>query len=306
MDDGSVDIEELRGKYFQRYRTLLTNLNSVTLDNAAAVNLLANVREFTSAVNLCAALSPLQKLICSQRARLAITTLARRACWLDPKTRELLNESVSHLPEFLHQTYRFSVDYSDNYADTWPRFLGHLAGKPDIKFLEIGTLEGRSACWLLENVLTADSSRLVCIDEFEGAALQQGLYDFSIDSYGMSLYQRLVFNLKLTGASHRVTVMRGRSSEVLRSLSLSEFDFAFIDGSHIAKDVMVDAILTWETLKAGAILAFDDYKWSSPHNQSPLASPRPAVDAFLALFQEDYELLYSGEQVILRKVCRPS
>ena len=35
--------------------------------------------------------------------------------------------------------------------------------------LEIGSFEGRSAIWLLENILTHSNSHLTCVDTFEGS-----------------------------------------------------------------------------------------------------------------------------------------
>lgn len=62
------------------------------------------------------------------------------------------------------------------YTQDWfsaniPRFnihLAHMRDKENLNFLEIGSFEGRSTGWLLENVLTHDSSKIICIDTFDG------------------------------------------------------------------------------------------------------------------------------------------
>jgi len=39
------------------------------------------------------------------------------------------------------------------------------------------------------------------------------------------------------------------------------FDLAFIDGSHVARDVLTDALLLWPYIKPGGYMVFDDYEW---------------------------------------------
>jgi hypothetical protein len=62
--------------------------------------------------------------------------------------------------------------------------------------------------------------------------------------------------------------------------------------------VLEDAVLTFPLLKRGAILVFDDYGLA---HADPLATPRPAVDAFLAVQGAACEVLHRNYQLILRK-----
>jgi len=60
---------------------------------------------------------------------------------------------------------RFTEDWFTNNIPTWNKVLGNLRNKP-VKFLEIGSFEGRSAVWALENILTHKQSELYCIDHW--------------------------------------------------------------------------------------------------------------------------------------------
>ena len=60
---------------------------------------------------------------------------------------------------------RFTEDWFTNNIPTWNKVLGNLRNKP-VKFLEIGSFEGRSATWALENILTHKDSQLYCIDHW--------------------------------------------------------------------------------------------------------------------------------------------
>jgi len=39
------------------------------------------------------------------------------------------------------------------------------------------------------------------------------------------------------------------------------FDFIYVDGSHVAKDVLTDACMAWPMLTVGGVMCFDDYGW---------------------------------------------
>ena len=64
------------------------------------------------------------------------------------------------------------------------------------------------------------------------------------------------------------------------------FDLIYIDGSHTAADVLIDAVLAFQLLRVGGVMIFDDYLWSMEPALSvdPLNMPKPAIDAFAAIF----------------------
>jgi hypothetical protein len=45
----------------------------------------------------------------------------------------------------------------------------------------------------------------------------------------------------------------------LRLLPLNFYDFVYIDGSHLASDVLEDAVLSWAVVQVGDMIIFDDY-----------------------------------------------
>lgn len=53
------------------------------------------------------------------------------------------------------------------------------------------------------------------------------------------------------------------SQDWLCQLPVNAFDFYYVDGSHVAPDVMADAVLGWRLLKPGGIMVFDDYEWGA-------------------------------------------
>src|SRR6185312_6234037 len=71
------------------------------------------------------------------------------------------------------------------------------------------------------------------------------------------------------------------------------FDFVYIDGSHQAPDVLADAVLAFQLLKLGGVLVFDDYLWAMEPlgRQDFYNMPKPAIDAFVNVFQRKLRLV---------------
>lgn len=171
----------------------------------------------------------------------------------------------------------YSVDWTSHNYPHWKKHLGHLRGTP-ARGLEIGSYEGRSAVWWMQNILTHPESRLTCLDCWEKPDVEQ----------------RFLANTR--PFSSRLAVVKQFSGLALRPLTESMFDFVYIDGSHEGMNVLEDAVLSWRLLKVGGILAFDDYEWTSA---ARTVLPKPAVDAFTAIYP--VTILHKGYQVICRK-----
>ena len=182
--------------------------------------------------------------------------------------------------------YTFHSDWVTRNADNWSKHLAEFKARPGIRALEIGSFEGRSALWFLENILTDATSAITCIDLF--------LQPFE---------QVFDQNVELSGLKNKVIKLKGYSNDVLRKLPANTYDFVYIDGSHIAKDVLMDAVLVWDLLKPRGIIIFDDYRWMGVPAGSlgPAWLPGTAVDAFLEVYEPYIDVLHNGYQLVVRK-----
>ncbi len=192
-------------------------------------------------------------------------------------------------------TKRFTADWFSDHIPLWEQLLARYRGRPGLCFLEIGSYEGRSAVWLLDNILTHPTAHLVCVDTFQGSPEHERL---GLDT--RNLYERFRHNVAPYG--QKVQIVRGRSQEVLRGggFRLESFDFAYIDGSHRARDVLEDAVLTFRLLRRGGMAIFDDYGWVDAPEE--LERPKPAIDAFLSVYRGAYLPLYQGYQVAIERI----
>lgn len=189
--------------------------------------------------------------------------------------------------------YDFSHDWFSRNLLIWQEHLCEWMHQPQINALEVGSWEGRSACWLLEQVLTHDTARLTCVDSFKGNLEHQTEYD---EAYFNAVEPRFDANIAKTGAAHKVTKLVGDSHEVLRSLPLRAYHLIYIDGSHVASDVLTDAVLAWGLLAPNGMMVFDDYDFGLKE-----FGTRTAIDAFLVCFSKKYEVVHTSHQVIIRK-----
>jgi predicted O-methyltransferase YrrM len=182
-----------------------------------------------------------------------------------------------------HTDFSYTTDYVSAHVDNWMRWLGAWRGQPGLRILEIGSYQGRSAVWFLQNILIDPTATLDCIDLFTYAGLEP----------------RFDHNVKLTGRASQINKHKGRSEDILPRLSEAHFNAIYVDGSHHAADVLMDAMLSWRLLKAGGVMFFDDYLWRM--DLPPAERPHMAVDLFLKAHSNDLEVIHHDYQVAVRR-----
>lgn len=182
--------------------------------------------------------------------------------------------------------YTFTSDWFTHNIPHWNNILQEMKGKPGLTYLEIGPYEGRSFLWVMDNILTHPSSRAIAIDTF----------DKIFDSDPEQVFRE---NLRRSGHTAKVTVIKGYSQEKMRDLRLNSIDLIYIDGDHRGKGVLQDAILAWDLLKEDGLLIFDDYKldYELPMEMRPEFS----LDVLQALFWKEMTVLVNDYQLIVRK-----
>lgn len=159
----------------------------------------------------------------------------------------------------------FTSDWVSYRAETWLRWLQPWIGRDNVAALEIGSHEGRSACWFCDHVLTAPSSYLVMVDLWADKAAE---ILAAANTEGLRVFRR-----------------KGHSSAVLARLTTEgrRYAFAYIDGEHSAAQTLADLCAVWPLIMPGGVVIVDDYHYTAPHRPIP---PQPAIDAFLACYAD--------------------
>ncbi|MBM3854494.1 MAG: class I SAM-dependent methyltransferase [Verrucomicrobia bacterium] len=207
-----------------------------------------------------------------------------------PRTEVAVTPAPPRQPGF-GKKYEFSADWFSWARPIWEIVLADYRGKPNVRYLEIGVFEGRSALWMLENILTDSTASLTGIDPFFEPEKASGK---SVRTYKDVFYS----NLALSGFERKTRIIEGFSQIELRKLPLASFDIVYIDGSHTANDALEDAILSWRLLKDNGLMIIDDYGSRS------FTGVKRAVDTFFAFFGDDFQPIHVGAQVILKKQPR--
>ena len=168
----------------------------------------------------------------------------------------------------------------------WDKILPQLG---PTRILEIGSYEGRSACFLIEKL--NKPLEIHCIDTWEGGAEHKNV-DMAL------VKKRFDSNTKTAIANSKnevkLQVYTGRSDDVLSKMQAEYqqyFDFIYIDGSHVAADVLCDAVLAFRLLRSGGVMCFDDYLWKDGSPANPINCPKVAIDAFTLIYCKQLEVM---------------
>jgi predicted O-methyltransferase YrrM len=174
----------------------------------------------------------------------------------------------------------FGSNFFEKWIPNWQSHLGHLKGLPNIYGIEIGCLNGDCSIFCAEEITNGEGSIHHCIDINKNEYFTNNISPYK--------------NIKFT---------QGKSCDVLRSniFKPKSADYIYIDGSHLAIDVLTDAVLSWYLLKDNGILIFDDYGWGV-HTNDEKQKPKLGIDAFLNAYTQHYEVIQFGWQVFLKKL----
>lgn len=179
----------------------------------------------------------------------------------------------------IEQMPEFTSDWLTAKLKHWRKHLTEFEGVPT-RAIEVGSYEGRSALWLLDHVLTHCESDLTCIDPWPARDIENR-FD------------------RNTAGRNQIRKVKGYGQQELRKLPCGQFDLIYIDGDHSTPGTMTHSVLSWELLRNGGVLIWDDYLWTNPGKLDCDGTPRPAIEAFLAIYKP--VVLHKGYQVIVRK-----
>ncbi len=186
--------------------------------------------------------------------------------------------------EYFEKKYQFQYDdwFSHN-INVWKSFLTKLK---EIKYLEIGSFEGRSAVFVgeLENV-----KEITCIDTFEGS---EEIKDINFDL----VYKNCSENLNKLKIPHKL--IKDTSHNFFKHND-NKYNVIYIDGSHFYDDVKKDFINSMNCLEEDGILICDDFYWFfyEKIEQNPIG----AILECYTNYKNDLDILFINHQIIFKK-----
>jgi predicted O-methyltransferase YrrM len=175
--------------------------------------------------------------------------------------------------------------------ENFEHYLQEFIGKENLSFLQIGAFTGDASVWMLDNILTHESSTLTDVDTWLGS--EEAAHK-DIDFTDVKIEY-----LNKTNRPNRYW-FNGKSVDFFSDLEGKKYDFIYIDGDHTASGVLDDAVMAWYALKPKGIMAFDDYTWE--HEGGTHLTPRPSINFFISIKKDQLEILEVNSQVWIRKL----
>lgn len=181
----------------------------------------------------------------------------------------------------------FTSDWFSHHADIWRKVVVPQLPAPEqpLAWLEIGSYEGRSAAWVLDNVICGQPHRtLTCVDTWVVAGTEPR-FDANI-------------------GDRVVKIKKDGSQTLLDMIAAGQvFDCIYLDGDHDGRVTLENAVLAWRTLKNFGVLIFDDYPHRIAYQYSAgRLNAAAGIDAFLAAYKLNLRVLYHNWQVIVQKL----
>lgn len=217
--------------------------------------------------------------------------------------------SCSQDPERSRFSFQQGCEWFDMIRSDWEELTVSIR-KEKLRILEVGAFEGASTTWILDNLMSHPESSLTVIDSFAGgmehreeqqAPTPNG--DSNGDQHNLaSLESRFWSNVNKCRHVTKMRMIKAFSDDALMALRQERagFDFIYIDASHVAVDVLHDAVLCWRMLQVHGTMVFDDYTWKGYNEEC--YNPRVAILSFLRCAAPELRARETQSQMWVTKV----
>lgn len=163
--------------------------------------------------------------------------------------------------------------------------------RDQIRILEIGSFEGRTACWFMDNY---PESKIDCVDPFSSFHQKPG-YPWPARNYS-DTFDKNVFEY-----GDRVNKIISTSSSFFNNMNKREpvYDLIYIDGAHYSRYVIEDALNSFTVLKLNGIILFDNYLTGIQRCQRE--RPQFAINMFIECYSDYTEIIHQCRMCAIRK-----
>ena len=152
-------------------------------------------------------------------------------------------------------------------------------------FLEIGSFEGASACFISDNFLNIEGSTLVCVDPFDTSDSTSPVYS--------DIKKIFVNNIKSSKNWNKIRVKQMYSIDFFK-INNNKYSFIYIDGSHLLEDIESDFNNSMNIILDNGIIWMDDY-----------GSSEQVTNLINDLYEKNKDhlnIIHKGYQIAFRKL----
>ena len=203
------------------------------------------------------------------------------------------------------KNYNYTVDWFGGGEDL--KQIIKFDSESELHILEIGSFEGRSTIWFLENLLKNPKSTITCVDPWTSYSQNSDSFN-SYNTEGTewnfkSHKNTFLYNISESGSENQVIVKDGFSHKLIPELMLQnkKYDLIYIDGNHTSPFVLTDCVLSWYVLKEHGLMIFDDYLWGNG-SLDPVLTPKPAIDSFMNIYSAYSTVVWDSYKKAIQKI----
>ena len=198
-------------------------------------------------------------------------------------------KSKKKLYRKIHQNYlltkRTTTDYFSINAYYWHQIIND--NYKNFSYLEIGSWEGNSALFILNNFKT---KKVVCVDVWE---------DSNFSEIQLNNFNN--FKNNMNEFKNRFSSFQGTSDNFF-SKNKEKFDLIYIDGAHEAMQVYKDINNAWDALSVNGIIICDDYFYHDPKNMIENV-PAVSINNFISENKNKYKIIcVNNTQIFIKKI----
>lgn len=186
--------------------------------------------------------------------------------------------------------YRYTNDWFCRNINISMKLLQRLYNVDnELHILEIGTHEGRSAIWMLDNLCYHPNSTFTSIDPY--------LAEDITSPVSNQTYENFLHNISLCLNKIKFVQYKDLSCNILPTLLEEKrlYDIIYIDGSHLMEDVLYDLKMSDSLLKSGGVILLDDIGYERKNS-----GPMGAVIKFLSE-NSSYKIILQEYQWMIQK-----
>jgi predicted O-methyltransferase YrrM len=201
--------------------------------------------------------------------------------------------------------YQFTENWFVNHLPIWRGLFSKYLPE---RILEVGSFEGRSASYITEECPSL--RQLVCIDMWEDyTGMHREFAGVQMSRVEKTFDDNMVVAQRRRSSPIDFRKIKDKSAHALATLVAERqtFDLIYIDGSHIASDVLTDAVFAFQLLRLGGVMILDDYLWRDKDTggKDILHAPKAAIDAFTNIFYKKISVMPCGipDQIYLEKAA---
>lgn len=188
--------------------------------------------------------------------------------------------------------FQYTNDWFGRNINISMKILKNLFQNKPVKVLEIGTHEGRSAIWMLENLCKLSGSTFTSVDPY--------CIDDTTSPVNTEMYKRFVHNIKLCTEFEKFNQFIDYSYNIMPKLIEEKkvYDIIYLNGSHLTPDVFQDAMHSHQMIESGGIILFDNAGFDENKQDGIM----PAIKQFLAKYPDEYKVLLKEWQWMIQKI----